>query len=370
MTFVPHAVHDYGLRWLAVRNDSTEDAPPFAAMRITGVTTLEGQAVLTVDKPNADNATQIVFNGPFKIGKKIGSTYSYGSATKDLPLYAAYEVADAPVLADDLGTSDGEWVLRKGNTGFKAIGGTTSGRMQIDRAGSLDNLERVKLTSALQPGGYCKGKLAVWDGTALTTPGDELHFVDMLGTQAAGVGAIGYAQFFSDRSKYLATVSTGTGRWTLSLKPDWDSGDPVLVKLDASGVYPTSTPQIVKGTIYYVHKVTDTTWTLHVNSSDGTSGSSPISYSDTGTAKIFLVSISCPIELIDLPKKVLVKTTTAHAKGATHDCDIYTGSKGSEATTSVSISCYNRFADLASGKFAHAVWIDTGFELDAGECSA
>lgn len=66
----------------------------------------------------------------------------------------------------------------------------------------------------------------------------------------------------------------------------------------------------------------------------------------------------------------LGKTDASHSKGATGTVSIYTGSLGSETDTTVNkTGVYNRFADLASGKWVHCKWIkDDEFEFDAGEC--
>ena len=65
----------------------------------------------------------------------------------------------------------------------------------------------------------------------------------------------------------------------------------------------------------------------------------------------------------------LGKTTTAHAKAATETVDIYSGAtKGSESTTGVTVEAFNRFADVATGKWVFVVFIDGGWELYAGEC--
>lgn len=67
----------------------------------------------------------------------------------------------------------------------------------------------------------------------------------------------------------------------------------------------------------------------------------------------------------------LGKTDASHAKSATGTVSIYSGATvGSETDTTVNkTGVYNRFADLASGKWVHCRWIkDDDFEFDAGEC--
>ena len=68
------------------------------------------------------------------------------------------------------------------------------------------------------------------------------------------------------------------------------------------------------------------------------------------------------------PNWQIAKTTIAHDKGASQDVDFYAGTKGSESTTGVTVSAYNRFADLETGKWCIAIFIGGGWELIAGEC--
>ncbi len=65
----------------------------------------------------------------------------------------------------------------------------------------------------------------------------------------------------------------------------------------------------------------------------------------------------------------LAKTTTTHSKGTSANVDLYAGAtKGSESTTGVTVSAYNRFADLATAKWCVVVFIGGAWELISGEC--
>ena len=66
--------------------------------------------------------------------------------------------------------------------------------------------------------------------------------------------------------------------------------------------------------------------------------------------------------------RLLVKTDAAHAKSASGTCSIYTGTPGSETDTGENITAFNKFADLASGKWAWAANNGHGWYLTAGEC--
>lgn len=68
--------------------------------------------------------------------------------------------------------------------------------------------------------------------------------------------------------------------------------------------------------------------------------------------------------------ELLVKTNGSHAKGVSQSCDVFAGAtKGSESDTTINVTCYNRFADLATTKEAIAQWVNGGLELVAGDCS-
>jgi len=66
---------------------------------------------------------------------------------------------------------------------------------------------------------------------------------------------------------------------------------------------------------------------------------------------------------------VLGKTNAAHAKSASGTINLWAGTAGSETIiTSMTISAYNRFAALATGKWCVADWINGQWYLTAGEC--
>jgi hypothetical protein len=64
------------------------------------------------------------------------------------------------------------------------------------------------------------------------------------------------------------------------------------------------------------------------------------------------------------------KTNASHAKGASGTINIYRGrTKGSETfTTGDTMSAYNRFADIGSGKWVLCRFVQGGWEIVAAEC--
>ncbi|MBX9788592.1 MAG: hypothetical protein K2Y37_06725 [Pirellulales bacterium] len=121
------------VRWLSFRNDSAETIPPCAVMRITGAVELEGQAVLTVDKPDADGGTHYVFNGALAV-----AAGEFGSCTHSFPCCALFNPADAPAVGQAWGAQSGSWALKKGNRGYRIVAGPLADRVEIVRdEGSL-----------------------------------------------------------------------------------------------------------------------------------------------------------------------------------------------------------------------------------------
>jgi hypothetical protein len=71
------------------------------------------------------------------------------------------------------------------------------------------------------------------------------------------------------------------------------------------------------------------------------------------------------------PMFAIGKTNASHAKGASGTINIYRGTtKGSETfASSVTITAWNRFSDVASGKWVLAMYLQGGWDLVAAECA-
>ena len=67
---------------------------------------------------------------------------------------------------------------------------------------------------------------------------------------------------------------------------------------------------------------------------------------------------------------VLCKTTSAWAKGSSATLQIWAGQPGSETNTGVTLSAYNRYAAIATGKFCTVMLHRHGYYyVIAAECS-
>lgn len=98
--------------------------------------------------------------------------------------------------------------------------------------------------------------------------------------------------------------------------------------------------------------VTKNRWGFNINGGNAGSGST----SRTGAIQ-------------HIVNHVLGKTNASHAKSASGTVNLYTGTLGSETqVTSMTVTAYNRFAAVASGKWVHCSWVNGGFDLSAAEC--
>lgn len=112
------------LHWVNVLNDTSEEIPPFALLRVTG---LEADTnAIKVAKPNASSDVTLMVNGPLAI--PVGG---YGSATEGSPVPIAYNIlSGVPVEGEVWGSSAGSWLATKNRTGY-TVRGVASGRVVV-----------------------------------------------------------------------------------------------------------------------------------------------------------------------------------------------------------------------------------------------
>lgn len=117
---MPHGLSTYEDRtaWLKFRNDSGEVIPPFALLRITGLTLIQNQRVLTVNKPNDTFNRYYAVNGGAKVGiAKLGEcTMSRVCLVR----------TEAGAGLGTYGARSGQWGLEPSRPGFTSI--ATHGR--------------------------------------------------------------------------------------------------------------------------------------------------------------------------------------------------------------------------------------------------
>jgi hypothetical protein len=218
MTFAPAAT---SIRWLSFRNDSGEEVPGFAVLRPTGVISVEGQAVLTIAKPDSDGGSFYFFNGPFPV--KYGK---FGSGTADFPCFAAYDDSDAPQVGDVWGAKSGQWTLKKGNSGFKIVGGATNGRVLIVSTESPSNLTRFYLNGDLVRGGSQFAQVLEWSGTSWQPGATTIEVFDssQIGPAKAADVGVCYLSPESNRYEIITLESIAVHLVMFSLTADLAQG--------------------------------------------------------------------------------------------------------------------------------------------------
>ena len=148
-----------------VRNDSGEEIPSYACMRITGTVEAGGQNYVKVDKPNT-SAALYVFNSQAAI--EIGG---YGVAQSG-PVYRVYKSTGTVTLYDRWRPTASQWYMSKGAGQFAVVGEddieTNCFKIMLDPS---SRLYRFTLNEAWA-GGVADADILEPDGTDTTVDDD------------------------------------------------------------------------------------------------------------------------------------------------------------------------------------------------------
>lgn len=132
-------------RLVTVYNDSGEDVPPFAAMRLSG---LNDDGLIKIDKPDADSTIDVVFNGPGVLeAEGVGTAFVVNGPLR----VVTHDSDDAPAAGDEYGTEASGWYLRKGHYGFRILG-------------VIDGYDRIAVAEV------AKGEVAIIEVLGVDTP--------------------------------------------------------------------------------------------------------------------------------------------------------------------------------------------------------
>jgi hypothetical protein len=150
---------------VSFRNDSGEEIPAFAAMRVTGVAMLDDQIVLTVNKPNSSTFETLI-NGPQAVATtEIGSGYKYGI------LQAKVEAGRT--LGETLKAKASSWELEDGTGPFIFLGYDTEYDCGLVRyaasAGGGSTLYRFETTAAYTTGTSVAATIKTMAGTTFAS---------------------------------------------------------------------------------------------------------------------------------------------------------------------------------------------------------
>jgi hypothetical protein len=150
---------------ISFRNDSGEEIPAFAAMRVTGVAMLDDQIVVTVNKPNSSTFETLI-NGPQAVATtEIGSGYKYGI------LQAKVEAGRT--LGETLKAKASSWELEDGTGPFTFLGYDTEYDCGLVRyaasAGGGSTLYRFETTAAYTTGTSVAATIKTMAGTTFAS---------------------------------------------------------------------------------------------------------------------------------------------------------------------------------------------------------
>lgn len=150
---------------ISFRNDSGEEIPAFAAMRITGVAMVDDQIVVTVNKPNSSTFETLI-NGPQAVAStEIGSGYKYGILQA--------KVESGRTLGETLKAKSSSWELEDGTGPFIFLGYDTEYDCGLVRyaasGGGGSTLYRFETTANYTTGTSVAATIKTMAGTTFAT---------------------------------------------------------------------------------------------------------------------------------------------------------------------------------------------------------
>lgn len=156
------------------RNDSGEEVPPLALMRVTGADFHLGQRLITIGKPNTSFDCTYMVNG---FANAVGSgKYGWGHRLSDATRVLYNSSSGTPNVNEEWGPKDGQWSLEKYRYGFTILGANVVGTSTLtlyNRVGAF-----IGKTNAAHAKG-ATGTVSIYDGNEVDT-GDDLSGVDNL----------------------------------------------------------------------------------------------------------------------------------------------------------------------------------------------
>jgi len=120
--------------WVKFINSSGEEIPPYAALRVTGTTTRNGEPFFTVAKPTSSEQKWYAINGAAAV-----SAGQVGECTFTPQAIARYSGGSLTV-GDEIGPQNNSWDLQSGGKNFFYLGTKSNNR-------SLTLIEAVQVNS-------------------------------------------------------------------------------------------------------------------------------------------------------------------------------------------------------------------------------
>ncbi len=122
-------------RWRPFYNAGASEVPAFGLIEVTGMSLgaigSNTYPIISGKRPTSASLQGAAVNShlPVPVGAQ-------GICTFDAPMWALYDTGSTPAYDEDWGTQANSYLLGSGNTGFKIIGGQTSGRVYVERRAS------------------------------------------------------------------------------------------------------------------------------------------------------------------------------------------------------------------------------------------
>jgi hypothetical protein len=149
---------------IAFRNDNSGTVPAYGLMRVTGMATVEGKTIFTIDQPNTTFSRIYLVNGPTEVltGKRSWGTWLWHA---DYVLYTAA----TPAYGETWGPTNATWTITQHRPGFYIMGGNT-GTGSASRTIAMQSIpEQVFGKADAAIANAASGTVRVYGGT----PGSE-----------------------------------------------------------------------------------------------------------------------------------------------------------------------------------------------------
>lgn len=135
------------VQWHPYRNNSGEDIPPHAVLRIEDTEVFGDKIRFVVNKPNSGSLEGLAFNCHIK-----SPADGTGGLTFDMPAVVAFDdTSGTPASGDYWAPSDGSWLLTKHAYGFRVLGRLNPNQSKMWVRGKSDFPIRGVLANAYDP---------------------------------------------------------------------------------------------------------------------------------------------------------------------------------------------------------------------------
>jgi hypothetical protein len=152
------------LHSIRFRNDYAGALPAYGCLRVTGVATVDGVQVFTVDRPNTTFSRLYLVNGPEDVAD---DAYGWGTWLWHAD-WVLYDDGNTPAFGEEWGPQDGSFEIKKYRYGFTIWGGATGGSTDLVMATQREVTGFIGKTDASHAKS-ATGTISVYDGNRADT---------------------------------------------------------------------------------------------------------------------------------------------------------------------------------------------------------